>query len=363
MSFSSFERKGEFTDVHIKAAPVAITGLGDEPKRMVTAVINTDGKLKVTAWRVTDESQITKHVTRFGDKASLTSIASLGEERVVTAIRDDAGKLKLNVWNVSEGGNITPKGEKLGGEVSKISMCRVGQTNRVATAVRAGNGSFKLILWEIDAAGEISRKDERDGGAVQELSLCNLPGSNRLVAGVIGSSNKIKVILFSVSSGGELNRLDDAAAEAFVTNVAVTPMSADHVLTFTRSVPGHLAIPAWNVKGMNTIEFLILDTQPAFIKKNIAAARITNNKIVSVVRDNDGNLKLDAWALSGQPSSHMVNLGTDGGGAVSQVDVTRLKDHPESSGTTQIRRLAVAVRDSAGKLKIVVWHLVTRSPN
>ena len=79
------------------------------------------------------------------------SIAVSGS-RIVTAMRDGGGNLKLITWDIGTDGSISRRGTAAAGAISKISIARV-DSSRVVTAMRDGGGNLRLITWDIGIDG------------------------------------------------------------------------------------------------------------------------------------------------------------------------------------------------------------------
>ena len=328
---------------------VAISSLQGD--RVVTAVQDGAGNLKVIVWNVDAKSNIVRRGDASAGAISELAIAALGTNRAVTAVRDGVGNLKVIAWDVDTNGNVSLKGDASAGAISKVAVAALG-TNRVVTAVRDGGGNLKVIVWDVDTNGNISRKGDASGGAISEISITLLtPGtsqsSNRVVTAASDGSGKLKVIAWDIDGTGKVVRKADAPAGA-ISRVAGTTYGPTSWHTFVRDGNGELKVIGWSI-GQDGRISRRGDASAGAITEVAAAGS------VSADRGGNGNLELIWWdTVYDNPQIR----GSAYEGAISQVAVTGGLSVIDIDVSTKAARVVTAARDGSGDLKLTSWHLL-----
>ncbi len=158
-------------------------------------------------------AKIVMPVIRLGDSDQLAGAISLvsasiigGLDRVVTAVRDGGGNLKLISWRVPQSGAITRLGDsdQLAGAISLVdigpALGPLG-TSGVATAVRDGGGNLKLIYWGVSTNGAITRLADSDqlAGAISLVDIISGIASFKVVTAVGDGGGNLKLIQWSAT--------------------------------------------------------------------------------------------------------------------------------------------------------------------
>ncbi len=157
------ERRGSAVDQAVTQVAIAHSGGYAEPgftnaqDVVVTAVRDGDGNLKLISWWVSEDSAQT--ITRkddssdgpIGGVSSKLAITRVGtpfhSDRLITSSRDGSGNLKLIAWDVASDGQITRQGDASAGAIGDLAANRVW-SNYLVTAVRTASGNLKLIAWK-----------------------------------------------------------------------------------------------------------------------------------------------------------------------------------------------------------------------
>ena len=130
------------------------------------------GHLVLISWQLNSNGTLTR-LADSGSAAGAVSEVSLvklplvgANERLVTAVRDGDGNLRVIVWRVSSTGAFTRTGDS-GSQAGDATMIRatVDSSGRAITAVRDGSGDLKVITWGISANGATVRRLGDSGSA------------------------------------------------------------------------------------------------------------------------------------------------------------------------------------------------------
>lgn len=317
---------------------------------LVTAVRANQGNLKLISWSVASNGQITRLADASAGAVSLISSARLHAEgggKLVTAVRDGGGNLKVIAWEVDSSGVIQRRGSAQAGAVSKISATAIANQfgNRFVTAVRESGGNLKVIAWTVTANGQISRDGDALAGAVSRISATFVGSSGTLLATAVrDSGGNLKVITWRVSSGGQVTRLADASAGA-VSQISAVGVGETLLVTAVRDSGGNLKLIAWEVAESGRLTRLGDGLAGAVTR--ISGFYLGGPRLATAVRDSGGNLKIITWSvLSTSTTGRVARLGDASAGAVSGISAFAF-------GNSGIQ---TAVRDSGGNLKIIAWQ-------
>jgi len=118
-----------------------------------------------------------------------------GRDLVVTAFRDEAGNLKLIAWSVNDDGQITRKGSVTAGTVSLVDLTP-GRQGHVVASVRDSDSNLRLIAFAVRNDGAIDRVGTDRAGQINQItsSYINRDGNDFLLTAVRDSDNKLRVI-------------------------------------------------------------------------------------------------------------------------------------------------------------------------
>jgi hypothetical protein len=301
-----------------------VSAVGMAPYRFATALQDSRGDLKVIAWDVDDDG----NVTRKGDASagaidlvaatsiSLGSAADVITNRLVTAVKDSRGNLKVIMWDVDSSGNVARKGSASAGTVGLISVADMG-LGRFATAVQDSSGNLKVIVWDVDNDGNVSRKGDASAGTISLVSIVTVEPrytsdalGSRLATAVRDSRGDLKVIIWNVTGDGDVTRLGDASAgEIGLLSTANLTLTGAFV-TAVQDSRGNLKVISWEVdRGGNVTR--LGDASAGRI--DLVAADQVATRTVTAVRDSDGNLKVISWSFR----SRVLNrLGDASAGAI-----------------------------------------------
>ncbi len=155
----------------------------------------------------------------------------------------------------------------------------------------------------------------------------------------------------------EIIKRSEASAGA-VTEVAIAHLNGGRHVTAVRDAQGNLKLIRWDIHP---------DTKQLERKGEASAGAISKlalvdqsvgvkERVATAVRDSDGNLKVILW--DARANGEVIRVGEASAGAISDVALVKLDDG----------HFATAVRDSEGKLKLIVWNVdsdgkVTRGPD
>lgn len=149
---NAITRRGDADAGSVKT--VAVASRGNNRQFLLTAVRDSEDRLRVIAWRVADGGgSIERLSTAVAGKVSEVSIAGVTNPSLsaVVACRDNEDNLRLMTWELSsDGTTLTRLGGALAGEASKIAITGTSDSGRdfFVTACATSDGKLKLINWE-----------------------------------------------------------------------------------------------------------------------------------------------------------------------------------------------------------------------
>ena len=93
----------------------------------------------LTALSLSTGARAQSHFVRLGDASAGTAaritVADLSDDRVLAAVHDGSGNLKLIVWDVTSDGKFTRRGSIEAGKTSMLALATLGAGEAV-TAVK-----------------------------------------------------------------------------------------------------------------------------------------------------------------------------------------------------------------------------------
>jgi len=266
--------------------------------------------------------------------------------RVVTALRDADGNLKLVVWDVGTDGAFARRGGISAGTASRLAMVEP-RSDLLVTALRDGDGNLRLVSWRVDGQGNLTRCATATAGPVSRVSLATVQEGVVVVA-VRDADGNLKLVAFQVASNGAFTRRGDASAGAIGDVVVTRSRRADGVVTAVLTGAGEVKVIAWTVSGNGSSVQRGGSAEAGAASRIAAAPRGTDDRwTVTAVRDSADNLRVIAWEV-GDGGGTVTRRGTGVAGEVSELAIT---------GARPGRHLDVAVRDSDGALRVTSWRL------
>ena len=330
--------------------------------RFATAVIDSDGNLKVIVWDVEDGG---KKVRRKGSASAggvqKVSITGIGLNHVATAVITSGKKLKVIIWKIRENGDVERmKDADVNEEVNDVACCisryNMG-ANYMATAVRLKNGSLKVHVWKTYADGRVALSDSADAGKVNSAkSGIATPGLNiswigasSLVTFVRDEDNSLRTVLWYFDEDNKLHKIQSTSAEesspgviagcnvsrevaltAFqdssknlrlraagtpfdgkfiehrgvssagsISDVAVCGMGTEMAVTGVKISGDKLKLILWNVTRYGGNIARAADKSANDVFSKLSMCPVNTNQFVTAMRDGSGNIKIVAWYLLG----------------------------------------------------------------
>jgi hypothetical protein len=326
----------------------------------VTAVADSDSKLKLIAWRVPPTGN---SVTRIGDSGTqagqcdLVDMAASTGDRFIAGVRTTDGNLRLIAWQVktSDGSiqRLTDSANRIGA-VSLISMCPSPEGNgNVVVAFRNEHGNLMVENWGFDSSGKLQRHGDVTAGAISAVAVGDMSGS-RVWTAVRDSNGNLKVIIWQITPGGGLVRKGDSGTHAGAISEVSGAALGDFLVTAVRDGGSNLLLISWQISSDGSTVTRVADSgHAAGGADNISCAALLLNdkgrigKIFTALRTREFTLKIIGWQIS-----------SSGG-------IQRVEDFPDRAGTVdKIRFVAAqgvwltAIRQASDqRLKVVAWHI------
>ena len=318
-------------------------------RRVVTALQDEDGNLKLITWGMTPPEQIQRRGDISAGRASRIAIAEPRSDIVVTALRDGDGNLRLISWRVENNGDITRCADAVAGPVSRVALA-TSQEGVVVSAVRTDGGNLKLIAWSVASDGAITRRGDADAGAIGDVAITRAGPFGGVVTAVRTGSGKLKLIAWQVSgNGATISRRGDADAGT-VSDVSMISRGGQgqFLLTALRDAEGELRLVSWRLSGEGSIERLGTATAGKIAEVDVAGVASAELSAAVACRDNDGRLRLMTWELSSDGRT-ITRWGGALAGTAARINIAGASDAGRAFFVT-------SCADSDGKLKLINWE-------
>jgi hypothetical protein len=142
--------------------------------RAVTAVIDSDDKLKLISWDLVGLDKIIRRNDVSAGVIKDVRIVEAAPYHVLVAVRGQYDELKLIAYHVGPTGFFSRVAEYTAGGISALAMVTTSSPDKkTVTAVRDEGGNLKLIVWDLKFSINGGVSIERLGQAkdVQASSL------------------------------------------------------------------------------------------------------------------------------------------------------------------------------------------------
>jgi len=301
----TIRRTGDSGNQAGKVGEIALVRLG----RLVTAVRTAEGDLKLISWRHTS-GPTAATFERLGDsgdqagRASQIAIALVPDpaagSRLVTAVRTREGRLRLISWDLGGDGSFLRRGDSgdLAGEASRIALAAIGR-DLLLTAVRTAEGELELIAWRISADGRSFTRLADSGSQAGKVSEIAMTSDGRVTA-VRTAERRLKLIRWEIASdGSRIRRIGDSGNQAGRASlIALSSVGGDAYVTAVRTAEGILRLISWRAEDGGGIARTGDSGNQAGKVSAIAMTRPpVSNRFVTAVRDRAGRLKLIQWTV------------------------------------------------------------------
>jgi hypothetical protein len=222
-----------------RVSRVGIVSLGDA--RVVTAMRDDERNLRLVVWNVAADGGITRvggptpgFGTATAGEVSEIAITALSDTRVVTAMRDADGDLRLIAWDVNANGFITRLGFATAGNIGLVSIAPL-RDNRVATAIINDEGNLQVIAWSVSDLGDIDRGKSKTIGTAKDVAAVAVAAAPvDVVTAIRNGQDKLQLNGWIIPSDGEI-REDRHAVIGQVNKVAVTSLDVRSVVVAMRT--------------------------------------------------------------------------------------------------------------------------------
>jgi|GEM_PF-1416812 len=269
--------------------------------------------------------------------------------------------LLLGLFRPAHAESIERLDDASGGAIESVRAVYVA--GKVVTAVRTGEGELKVIAWSLSDSGSLARLGEATAGAIGPDYDIAATGANAVVTAVADAAGELKLIEWSMSrNGSQINRGWEASAGA-VDQIELERVNGNMVISAVSDGAGNLKLIAWDAGSGER-----MGDAGAGAVSRIAMSRagncggspyVSDSNLVTAVRDAAGELKLISWCSygQGQVAGTIVRKSDVSAGAVSEFDL--VYHDLEALYPASAKVLTTPVRDSAGEMRVIVWHLGT----
>ena len=331
--------------------------------RWVVAGRDADGRLRVEGHRFTSTSRryITRDWLTGAGSVSRVSVGWVGasgahgdDDRFITAVRDSNGRLRLILW---EHGRSTRLGTATFRPAIRSSQIDTASlyNGYFVTAAREADDDIRIDLWRVTSDDRIVHRTSAIAGSGSWANVVNAEG-RRVVAVFRNTSGQLTTQMFSIN-----DHYDDF----------------DYHSGWVSSQAGEVKARAWNDRfivaafetASDQLGVYFFDTQGGihFHSSNIQSGHTTGTisdlaisrrgKLATAVRDSAGHLKLLRWDLSADGSVERLTDNEVSGYPMG--DATHVLAEGGSgigSDLSTHNQLLTGGRDSNDELRLTVFH-------
>ena len=191
---------------------------------------------------------------------------------------------------------------------------------------------------------------ETQAGTAHEVALAII--GRTAITAVESGSNDLLLISWNVPSGlNSVTRLHDTGTAAgAASNIAITAVGTDVVVTAVQNGSGNLELISWRLEPDQTMSRLHDSGSQAGEVNWVTIAAIDSGNVVTAVQNGSGNLELIGWSVGTDGSLNRWGDSGSQAGAVSEIALTAV---PSGSSTSDV---VTAVVDGSGNLLVITWR-------
>jgi len=333
--------------------------------RAVTAVIDSDNKLKLISWSVAGLGRLIRKHDISAGVVKEVRIAEPASNYVLVAVQGAQDELKLIAYAVTATGALVRKAEHTAGPISELEMVETrGPDREVVTAIRDSEGNLKLIAWDLEftSGGGVSivRLGQAQAGAVSSLSLTRARNFNGVFTAVRDGENNLKVIPWRLSANGKtITRGNAGGGGEIKQNLSVAALAAG-VAAAVRDSDGNLRVITWASSSSGDIDArrdVLVAGKVSEI--DLVATPHAGSNLTAVVRDSQGDLRLISLLMDGD-GTRLRRAGSSRAGTASRIAAAGVsRSYPPNDPRDMI---LTALRDSDGNLKLITWDTNLNNP-
>jgi hypothetical protein len=278
---------------------------------IVTAGINRQGNLQLTAWR-----QENGELVACGDAEGEATAGPIAVDAVfdspllVTAYADEQAELKLASWEVDPDCFIEQRDSMWVGPITEVDILGLLSDGRMVTAARGEQQELVVSTWRVDGQGAITWLDAQAADTATDLHLATLATApNFFVTANQDAEGRLHLIVWSLDDFGELSRVGSFTGDE-VRALALPESSGTIVTTPLITTDGNLQVDSWRVEDDDILAPLgDALAGPVAEGSPLAAAQIyqdtesLNSRVVTAVQDEESNLRLHVWDVEAEPAA------------------------------------------------------------
>ncbi len=333
--------------------------------RAVTAVIDSDNRLKLISWDVTGLGTIRRRSEISAGVVKDVRIVEPASNYVLVAVRGQDDELKLIAYNVLFNGGFSRVGEHTAGKIRALAMTTTrGPDRKAVTAVRTWDGDLKVIAWDIqfsrNGATSVVRLGDASAGAISAVSISRARNFNGVFTAVRDGDNQLRIIPWRISANGStVTRGEHGSAGTVGRQLAIAPL-AQGVAAAVQDSTGKLRVITWSASSNGDIGA----RRETGIAGKVSELRLletphAGSNLTTVVRDSSGDLLLIGWAMNGD-GTNVRRVGSSRAGAATKLSAAGIsRSYP---GKDPRDMILTALRDSEGDLKLITWDTNLNNP-
>jgi hypothetical protein len=292
------------TVTQVAVAWVGASGYSDEDDRFVTAVRDSEGKLRLISWAYGEAERLDTGDYQPSILNSQISIATLFNGYVATAAREADEDIRLDLWRITNSGSVIHEASAIAGRGSFANVV-VARTGKLVAVFRNQEGQLSTQMFSIDA--QYSQLTWHSGWVSSQAGKVKARpwNENYIVAAFETSSDTLGVYFYDTQDDikWHAGNIQSGHATGAIADLSVNTTGK---LTTAVTLPsGTLKIIRWNFvsggveRDTDNVESGYPEgaaSYPAVEGGSGAGNDIsTYDQLLTAVREADGDLRLTVW--------------------------------------------------------------------
>lgn len=360
---SPFLRRATMDAGSIRKVDVAFIS-GD---RFVTALIDSDHKLKLISWDLIGLDNIIRREDIEAGIVSDVQVIKGQSDDVVVAVKALNGELKLIWYGITPSGAFSRRAEISAGLIMELDLLRTGNLPRLdfsfVTVVRDATSNLKIIAWDLRSTlsgSSIIRRGDVQAGRVSSLSSSPAENFRGLYTAVRDNDNNLKIIPWRISSNGmSITRGQDISAGEINGKISIVAINQGACIAVGDSENNTRIITVESTSDGDIIERKSTLVLNEVREVNLLSTPNAGSNISAIVKDSEGDLRLIGLLIN-RDGSNLRRIGSSVAGNASQISADGVsRSYPGNSPRDMI---LTALSDSNGNLKLIAWDTNLNNP-
>ncbi|MCE7922778.1 MAG: hypothetical protein DYG98_06960 [Haliscomenobacteraceae bacterium CHB4] len=335
--------------------------------RFVTALIDSDHKLKLISWDLVGLDNIIRREDIEAGIVSDVQVIKGQSDDVVVAVKALNGELKLIWYGITPSGAFSRRAEISAGLIMELDLLRTGNLPRLdfsfVTVVRDATSNLKIIAWDLRSTlsgSSIIRRGDVQAGRVSSLSSSPAENFRGLYTAVRDNDNNLKIIPWRISSNGmSITRGQDISAGEINGKISIVAINQGACIAVGDSENNTRIITVESTSDGDIIERKSTLVLNEVREVNLLSTPNAGSNISAIVKDSEGDLRLIGLLIN-RDGSNLRRIGSSVAGNASQISADGVsRSYPGNSPRDMI---LTALSDSNGNLKLIAWDTNLNNP-